>query len=327
MDHELSISTGEWHKCRRYWNRGRICPFHPQMTDDDGDDQEEDETPPHSTGARQPLPLKPPTQTEPVKERQPTPLKQPDRIPVVFPNPFIKQPPPPGPGGPSRRPPIAVPDPLPPLPIPPILPPPLIPGVPIPAPIRPRVPEVPVPAGSLPDPDPGPVKLPDGFPVLGISRDRRGFDFDEPDFEEADPLTPATALQLVNSITRLFNQEFKTKGGLYLPALPNVSTKRGGSIDASSLSGLNSTYQDALTLAETAFTRSMPSPTRGLSGPIDVPASRSLFSRKKAGEIAAITAASGIGIKAFQMMSQGTGGRGGFTGRGALRRLETGFGF
>ncbi len=300
-----SISAGEWHKCRRYWKQRRECPFHPLnvekfQPDTLGSDNE--------------------------------PLKIP-RLPHVRPPELVPK----NPGKPDRDPvddPIY--DPIPDFPTPA-----LPDGFDPPDVERPRdIPrdlpedqEIDQPPDEASEDDT--MRLPDGAPVLARVRRSDPERISEDDQHRqrrirtrqgGEPLTPAYAIAYANYTIRLFNREFMPKGDLFLPQLPKELNRKTPIGVSSSKRDLASTYQDALTQGETAYTRSLPSleedfERKSTNGESASPKSRrSTPWGKRSAALAAAAAASGVGVRAYNILRQG-GGRGGFTSPGAVERF------
>lgn len=136
---EVSVSSGEWHKCRRWWRQGWQCPFHP-LEEREREDEEPDEKQPVPTPTRQPE------------------IKRPDVVPVAERKKTGKV----G-GGPDAGlgtgVPVRVPEPL-----RPVLPTPLLPGRPVPDVDRPA--RQPVPVGEAQFTGDGPQRLTSGEPII-----------------------------------------------------------------------------------------------------------------------------------------------------------------
>lgn len=320
MPNTSGFSQGEWHKCRRFWQKGFDCPFHPLPRNPEDPEDDPDDKPTAPTPSREPTKQPPRSIPDDIS----TPVPVPARRPTNRPGPR-------DPGG-GR----GVPDPVR-VPIP-VFPPPLLPpGIPLPPFDRPPAVPVPVPVG-VPTDTPG--RLPDGAPILsrdlssgrigttGLNGNDRTIDFEEPEGDE--PLTPSYATQLAISVIRLYNQEFGPKGDLFLPPLPTGLASKTDFGDASSNQALSSIYQDALTQSETAYVESLttlplrsPQENTTMESPFEK--SQGLTPSQISAAIAAAAATSAIGLKAFSVFQGGPGmrgGRGGFTAPSAVTRLQ-----
>lgn len=311
------LSEGEWHKCRRYWRKGLECPFHRLGPEKGPRPRPTEET-------ELPEPRKPRVRGPDIGDPEIVRFREPKGVDYEPDDPDD----PDGDGEDVWR------------PLPPVEPDEFPPGVDLPPFERPGDPLQPVPDGGFEE-DEG-LHLPGGAPVLGgrvgrsTSEEISGDDVHDRNGRNrnprgGDPLTPAFAVEYATSIIQLFNREFVTKGGLFLPPLPSGLHKRMSSGDVSSIVESGSIYQDALIDGENAYLRSLPTSQQGLlnqSMRRESVSPRQTTGDRSTGQIASaatIAAISGIGVRAFQQLTTPGRGRGGFITQGHIRSAELGF--